>query len=1003
MKKLQSHLFALALSLTSTAFAQGTTAFTYQGRLDDSTGPAHGRYDLKFTLYNAATGGSAAAGPLTNTATGITNGLFTATLDFGASPFTGSARWLELAVRTNSGGAFLTLSPRQALTPTPYALYTPSAGAAATASSAASVAANGVVGASLQPNVVTSDKIADGAITAADLSPALASNTFWRLGGNIGTTPDTHFLGTRDNQALELRVNGERALRLEPNTNHAPNSVGGSPWNVVDSGVVGATIAGGGGRDFWSDYIRGTNRISAHFGVIGGGFSNAIQAQAEAATIAGGRFNLIRTDAGEAAIGGGLHNRIEVNADRSVIGGGIDNTIGSNAWHAVIAGGFGNVVQAEATSPVLGGGSFNTTESDAGWSVLAGGYGNTVGTNSYYSAIGGGQGNVARGPSAVVSGGSSNTIQTGTLYATVGGGFRNTIASNTSVATIGGGGYNEITTNAQRSVIAGGWGNRVAHEIGFVGGGWANEAGAASSQYGRDFNQGAVVVGGFGNRAEAPYSFVGGGYNNAADKPGAIVVGGSPVYVGTNSAGWWFNRARGISATVPGGAGNTAQGDFSFAAGLGASALHDGCFVWADSTVRTNWFGGPAFTSSSSNQFLIRALGGVGINTTNPLAALDVVGTIRADAFVSSGSQPASFGSLGVGTATPQDALLDVEGNMHLNDYDLFLRGGADRNHGLGWYGLGKEFAGVNLDGPVLYGCGGGALGTICSTPQLALRWDNTGRLMVDPSAANSGSLTPGLTFGLNSGEGIASKRTVGGNQFGLDFYTDYANRMTILQNGNVGIGTLSPVRRLHVMDGSGATHAGGSIQVGMASTGGDPKLVYFGDGDYVHVGENGADDTMELKATRFFFTGGNLGIGTNNPVHKIHLADGAYCNGTQWVNASDRDAKTGFSKLDPQAVLDKVATLPVASWRYRSEPEATRHIGPTAQDFRAAFGLGDSDKAIGTVDADGVALAAIQGLNQKLEETRTELKRRDVENAELKARLEKLERLMNHQNEGIR
>ena len=105
----------------STARAQGT-AFTYQGRLNSGTNPATGIYDLRFTVYDAVSGGSVAGSALTNAATPVTNGLFTVMLDFGSGVFTGSARWLDIGVRTNGGGGFTTLSPRQKLTPTPYAV-----------------------------------------------------------------------------------------------------------------------------------------------------------------------------------------------------------------------------------------------------------------------------------------------------------------------------------------------------------------------------------------------------------------------------------------------------------------------------------------------------------------------------------------------------------------------------------------------------------------------------------------------------------------------------------------------------------------------------------------------------------------------------------------------------------------------------------------------------------------------------------------------------------------
>ena len=104
----------------STLFAQ-STAFTYQGRLDDGAGPATGSYDLTFALYDAASGPAQVAGTLTNTATLVSNGLFTVTLDFG-NQFPGADRWLEIAVRTNGAALFTTLDPRQRITAAPYAV-----------------------------------------------------------------------------------------------------------------------------------------------------------------------------------------------------------------------------------------------------------------------------------------------------------------------------------------------------------------------------------------------------------------------------------------------------------------------------------------------------------------------------------------------------------------------------------------------------------------------------------------------------------------------------------------------------------------------------------------------------------------------------------------------------------------------------------------------------------------------------------------------------------------
>jgi hypothetical protein len=127
MKNQVKHLLiALALCSTlnfqlSTALAQDT-AFTYQGRLNANGAAANGSYDLVFTLYTNSLGGTVIGGPVTNTATAVTNGLFTTLVDFGPGVFVGGSNWLALAVSTNGANAFTTLAPRQQITPTPYAI-----------------------------------------------------------------------------------------------------------------------------------------------------------------------------------------------------------------------------------------------------------------------------------------------------------------------------------------------------------------------------------------------------------------------------------------------------------------------------------------------------------------------------------------------------------------------------------------------------------------------------------------------------------------------------------------------------------------------------------------------------------------------------------------------------------------------------------------------------------------------------------------------------------------
>jgi hypothetical protein len=114
-------------SQLSPVFAQGT-AFSYDGRLQDSGGPANGTYNFTFSLYTNSSIGSPVAGPVTTNGVAVTNGLFTVQIDFGAGVWNGRTNWLEIAVETNTGNSFTTLSPRQQVTPTPYAIFATTSG-----------------------------------------------------------------------------------------------------------------------------------------------------------------------------------------------------------------------------------------------------------------------------------------------------------------------------------------------------------------------------------------------------------------------------------------------------------------------------------------------------------------------------------------------------------------------------------------------------------------------------------------------------------------------------------------------------------------------------------------------------------------------------------------------------------------------------------------------------------------------------------------------------------
>jgi len=125
VKRIICHLLCLQIAFCAVdlLYAQGT-AFTYQGQLYSNGGVANGSYDLAFTVYDSTNfPGSVIAGPVTNTAVVVSNGLFATILDFGTGVFTGPARWLQIAVSVTGTTNFITLSPRQPLTAVPYTIF----------------------------------------------------------------------------------------------------------------------------------------------------------------------------------------------------------------------------------------------------------------------------------------------------------------------------------------------------------------------------------------------------------------------------------------------------------------------------------------------------------------------------------------------------------------------------------------------------------------------------------------------------------------------------------------------------------------------------------------------------------------------------------------------------------------------------------------------------------------------------------------------------------------
>ena len=239
----------------------------------------------------------------------------------------------------------------------------------------------------------------------ADLLDGLHAAGFWQLGGNASTVPANDFIGTTDSQPLNFRVNGVRALRLEPTTG-APNVIGGDATNAVTAGspaTVGATISGG---------LQNVIAPGVTVPTIGGGLDN--QASASTSTVSGGRFNTVS------------------GVDSTVAGG--NSNIASSVGSTVSGG---NTNTASGQLSVVGGGNNNIASGV--WSDVAGGINNTASGARSFAA---GSNNVAASSGGMAFGNNANVLSThagAMLFSdTFGGAFDSTAADEFAVRAGGG-------------------------------------------------------------------------------------------------------------------------------------------------------------------------------------------------------------------------------------------------------------------------------------------------------------------------------------------------------------------------------------------------------------------------------------------------------------------------------------------------------------------------------------------------------------------------------------
>lgn len=951
---MKTNLFSLRVSIVSgllwlatlvQAPAQGT-AFTYQGRLNDGTNLATGVYDLQFSLFDAASGGAQQSGTWTQLSQGVSNGLFTVTLDFG-SFFPGADRWLEIGVRTNGGGAFTILTPRQKFTATPYAIKSTKADLA--------VVAYSVPGLSINTNTGST---ALGIATTANNYAATAMGSFTTSDGQSSTA--LGYATWASGNFSTAMGNGSTANGISSTAMGYLSTAGGFAATALGHSTTatgGQSLAAGyrakalhNGSFVWADLhdadfvTTGTNQflIRASGGV---GINN--NNPNGAALAVGGNVNVegvVSVNALSAAsvtasqINGNASGLTDLPVNAlSLAGAPTNSSIVAWGWNAsgqvtvptglidaaaISAGNHHSMaLKRDGTIVVWGSGLTGQTNVPAGLSnvvAISAGGSHSLALRADGTVAGWGNGSVSTPPvglnnvSAISAGGQHNlalkTDGTVVTWGFNGSGQTNMPPGVTSVAGIAAGGFHSLAVRSNGTVIA--WG--------YNGNGQTNVPAGLS-------NVKAIAA----------------GYYHSL----ALRNDGTLVAWGDNSVG---------QTNIPAGLGNVIAIAAGFAHNLALKA--DGTLVaWGDNSsgqtnvpvIATHVIAVAPGCAASHVLALVPRV-------QSPVAWLDADNTFNGNVQFNG----VINGKVGINTVPQQVLHVNVPSGLgegmqidcatagHSPAIYLNHTGPSGRNFRLASYGDN-------------------------STPgKFIIRDDTAGadRFTIDSTGiltGNGSGLTSLNASSLSSGAVADARLTAnvalraGGNNFtGLQTFTSGSVRV----NGN---------DNWDVNNNEGDFRVGTDTQrfkIGVAQSGG-------GAGD-VWMRAQGGTARVFIKTP-----GGTTFYSNEGQTAGVSLAAG----GGAWTTVSDRNAKENFKPVNPTEVLEKVAALPLSNWNYKAQDANIRHLGPMAQDFKAAFGLGESDTGITTVDADGVALAAIQGLNQKLE----------TENAELKVRLEKLERLV--------
>ncbi len=412
---------------------------------------------------------------------------------------------------------------------------------------------------------------------------------------------------------------------------------------------------------------------------------------------------------------------------------------------------------------------------------------------------------------------------------------------------------------------------------------------------------------------------------------------------------------------------------------------------------------------TAGNRLLITATGNIGIGTTSPGEKLTVAGVIHS----TTGGFRFPDGTIQTTAATGGAAGWALTGNPisagqflgTTNNEALDIRVNNARALRLEPHAISPNLIGGSKENVVTSGVVGATIGGGGSGAGGNQVTDDYGT--VGGGAVNKAGDSTGTTSDSNYatvGGGVGNTASGGLATVGGGWLNTASGSSATVGGGrfNTASGNLATVG-----GGEGNTAAGDySFVVGRQAKNTDANH----DGVFIFADANHLDfPSTAANQFRVRSTGGAQFVSgidvSGNPTAGVTLTAG----GGSWSSISDRALKENFRILDGREVLHRLSLIPITEWNYKAQDTSIRHIGPMAQDFYAAFGLGESNRHISTIDADGIALLSIQALyelslekEKKIEQLTKEIEmlraadaKKSQEITELKARLEALEKIV--------